>query len=135
MMLVQWFNFLNRRGNPVMPWEKLYWKFDMTWRLTSLLIPWRNRSSRQRCSMKKSVLRNFAKFTRKHLCHSLFFNKVRPAPLLKKRLWHRCFLVNFANFLRIQNTSGWLLLKKIANLNFNHFFLILFQKENSVLCI
>ena len=51
--------------------------------------------------MKKSVLRNFAKFTRKHLCHSLFFNKVRPAPLLKKRLWHRCFLVNFAKFLRI----------------------------------
>ena len=31
------------------------------------------------------------------------FNKVadlRPATLLKKRLWHRCFPVNFANFLR-----------------------------------
>ena len=31
------------------------------------------------------------------------FNKVaglRPAPLLKKRLWHRCFLVNFVKFLR-----------------------------------
>ena len=41
---------------------------------------------------KKGVLRNFAKFTRKHLCKSLFFNKVaglRPATLLKKRLWHR----------------------------------------------
>ena len=25
---------------------------------------------------KKSVLKNFAKFTRKHLCQSLFFNKV-----------------------------------------------------------
>ena len=28
------------------------------------------------------------------MCHSLFFNKVaglRPTPLLKKRLWHRCF--------------------------------------------
>ena len=36
----------------------------------------------QRCSMKKDVLRNFAKFTGKHLCQSLFFNKVaglRPA--------------------------------------------------------
>ena len=31
------------------------------------------------------VLRNFAKFTRKH----------RPATLLKKWLWHRCFPVNF----------------------------------------
>ena len=44
----------------------------------------------------KSILRNFAKFSRKHLCHSLFFNKT----LLKKRLWHRCFPVNFAKFLR-----------------------------------
>ena len=30
----------------------------------------------QRCSVKKGVLRNFAKFTGKHLCQSLFFNKV-----------------------------------------------------------
>ena len=35
-----------------------------------------------------------------------------PATLLKKRLWHRCFPVNFAKFLRTpfsQNTSGRLL--------------------------
>ena len=34
---------------------------------------------------------------------SLFFNKVvalRPATLLKKKLWHRCFSVNFAKFSR-----------------------------------
>ena len=30
----------------------------------------------QRCSVKKCVLRNFTKFTGKHLCQSLFFNKV-----------------------------------------------------------
>ena len=30
----------------------------------------------QKCSMKKSVLKNFAKFTGKHLCQSLFFNQV-----------------------------------------------------------
>ena len=69
------------------------------------------RSSHQRCSMKKGVLRNFTKFTGKHLCRSLFFNKV--ATLLKKRLWHRCFPVNFAKFFRtpfLQNASGWLLL-------------------------
>ena len=34
------------------------------------------RSSHQRCSMKKGVLRNLAKFTGRHLCQSLFFNKV-----------------------------------------------------------
>ena len=51
---------------------------------------------------KKDVFRNFAKFTGKHLYQSLFFNKVvglRPATLLKKRLWYRCFPVNFAKFL------------------------------------
>ena len=33
-----------------------------------------------------------------------FFNKVAdPATLLKKRLWHRCFPVNFANFFKNTN--------------------------------
>ena len=68
------------------------------------------------CSLKKGVLRNFVKFTGKHLHQSLFFNRVaglRPATLLKKRPWRRCFPVNFTKFLRIpfsQNTSGRLLL-------------------------
>ena len=38
---------------------------------------------------------------------------LRPATLFKKKLWHRCFPVNFAKFLRtpfLQNTSGRLLL-------------------------
>ena len=34
------------------------------------------RSSRQEVFCKKGALRNFAKFTGKHLCQSLFFNKV-----------------------------------------------------------
>ena len=69
------------------------------------------RSSHQRCSMKKGILKNFSKFTGKHLCHSLIFNKVaglmsanllkiRPATLLNKRLQHRCFPVNFVKFLK-----------------------------------
>ena len=33
-------------------------------------------SSHQRCSIQIDVLRNFAKFTEKHLCQSLFFNNV-----------------------------------------------------------
>ena len=87
----------------------------------SLHVCWRKRivpdkCSHRSCSVKKGVLKNFAKFTRKHLCQSLFFNKVadlRPATLLKKRLWHSCFPVDFAKFLKapfLQNTSGRLLL-------------------------
>ena len=34
------------------------------------------RSSHQRCYIRKGVLRNFTKFTGKHLYQSLFFNKV-----------------------------------------------------------
>ena len=42
-----------------------------------------NRSSHQRCSITKGVLRNFAKFTEKHLCQSLFLNKVAKKFLIK----------------------------------------------------
>ena len=62
-----------------------------------------DRSSRRKCSVRKVVLRNFTKFTGKHLRQSLFFNKVAG-----HRLWHRCFSVNFAKFLTthfLQNTS------------------------------
>ena len=61
------------------------------------------RSSHWRCSIIKGVLENFTKFTGKHLCWSHFFNKVtslKPSTLLKKRLQHRFFPVNFAKFLR-----------------------------------
>ena len=44
-------------------------------------------SSRPEVFYKKGVLKNFTKFT-------------RPATLFKKRLWHRCFPVKFAKFLR-----------------------------------
>ena len=70
----------------------------------------------KRCFIIKGVLRNFSKFTGKHLCQSLFSNKVaglRPATLFKKRLWRRCFPVNFAKFLRapfIVKHLRWLLL-------------------------
>ena len=62
----------------------------------------RFRSSHQRCSVRKGILRNFAKLTGKHKYQGLFFNKIaglRPGTLLKKRLRHRCTPVNFAKFL------------------------------------
>ena len=70
-----------------------------------------------RCSVKK-VFRNFTKFTGKHLCQSLFFNKTAglgAATLLKKRLWQRCFPVKFVKFLRtsfLTEHLRWLLLKQ-----------------------
>ena len=78
--------------------------------LKKLISGW-SEASHRRSSMKKGVLESFVKFTGKHLCQSLLFNKVadlRPVTLLKKRLWHRCFPENFVKFL--QNTSGRLLL-------------------------
>ena len=60
------------------------------------------RSSHQSCSVKISVLKNFTKFTGKHRCQSLFLLSCN------KRLWHKCFPVNFVKFLRtpfLQNTS------------------------------
>ena len=61
------------------------------------------RSSHRRYSIKKVVLKNFAKSTGKHLCQSLFFNKVAGV---------RCFPVNFAKLLgtHLRNTSWRLLL-------------------------
>ena len=61
------------------------------------------RSSRSEMFFKKGVFKNFAKFTGKHLCQSLFVNKISglwPATLLKKKLWHKGFPVSFMKFLR-----------------------------------
>ena len=46
----------------------------------------KNRSRHRRCSLKKGVLKSFAKFTGKHLCQSLFFNKVEK---FFKKLFHQ----------------------------------------------
>ena len=78
------------------------------------------RSSRPEVFCKKGVPENFTKFTGKHLCQSFFFNKVTgvmSAILLKKRLWYRCFPVNFVKFLRTPffiEHLWWLLLNKAS---------------------
>ena len=64
----------------------------------------------QRCSVKKGVLRNFTKFTGKHLCQSLFFNKIDN--LIKFE-----FSVNFAKILRtpfFTENPRWLLLESLS---------------------
>ena len=67
--------------------------------------PIKFRSSHRRCSVKKVFLK-LLQNSHQSTCAIVFFNKVAGQ---KKRLWHRCFLVNFAKFLRttfLQNTSG-----------------------------
>ena len=87
-------NFLNRSQNTIVYAKELKLvRFDMItfiFMMVTLIFCVSRigvRSSHQRCSMKEGVLRNFTKFTEKHLCQSLFFNKVadlRPATLLKR---------------------------------------------------
>ena len=57
----------------------------------------------RRCSIKKTLLKNFATFTEKHLCWILFINKnpgLQTCNFIKKRLQHRCFLDSTAKFFR-----------------------------------
>ena len=73
-------------------------KMTMNEKLTMIGLMFRSTLPELLCE--KDVLRNFAKFTGKHLCWGLFFNKLaslRPASLLT--LWHRYFPINFAKFL------------------------------------
>ena len=60
-----------------------------------------HRSSHQRYSVKKGVPRNSTKLTGKHLCQSLFFNKVagvRSETLLKRDFDTGAFLWALGNF-------------------------------------
>ena len=45
--------------------------------------------------MKKGVLRNFTKFTEKHLCQSILFNKVTGLRPIKKETLARVFSCEF----------------------------------------
>ena len=59
-----------------------------------------SRSRRLEVFCEKGV-KNFVKFAGRHLCRTLFFNKVaglRPATTLKKKLRQRCFPANLRNF-------------------------------------
>ena len=57
-----------------------------------------------RCSVKKmflEILQNSQENTRARVSFLIKLQaRPRPATLLKKKLWHRCFPVNFAKFLR-----------------------------------
>ena len=54
-----------------------------------------SRSSLQRCSVTKGVLRNFAKFKGKHLRQSPFFNKAQACNFTKKETLAQVFSCKF----------------------------------------
>ena len=59
------------------------------------------RSSHQRCSIKKGVLREFAKFTGKGLCLSLFLIKLQePCNFIKKETLAQVFSCEFCEISR-----------------------------------
>ena len=72
------------------------------------------RSSHRRCSVEKVFL-GISQRSQENTCVRVsFFSGLRPATLLTNKLWHRCFSVNFVNFLRtpfLENSSGLLLLE------------------------
>ena len=73
-----------------------------------------DRSSHRRCSMKKGVLENFAKFIGKHLYQSLFFKSCRPQPcnFIKKGTLAKVFSCKFCEIFKntfFTETSGRLL--------------------------
>ena len=70
----------------------------------------------QRYSVKKvflEILQNSRESTCARVSFLIKLQATRPATLLKKRLWYRCFPVNFAEFLRtpfLTEYIRWLLL-------------------------
>ena len=70
--------------------------------------------------MKKGVLKNFANFTGKQLCWSLFLEP-QASNFIKKRLQHSCFPTKFPKFLRspiLKNIRERLPLKGLLSLLF-----------------
>ena len=62
------------------------------------------RNSHPEVFFEEGALKNVAKFPGKHLCQSIFLNKVarvKPAIVFKKRLWYRYFPVKFLKLLRV----------------------------------
>ena len=90
----------------------------------------------QKVFCKKGVLRNFAKFTGKHLCYSLFFNKVaglRVATLLKKETLAQCFPVKFLRTTFYIEHLWWLLLSVFTTIA--AFSSLLFSQKFSIIDI
>ena len=111
--------------------KNVFWKiYGVLQGIYQTSIKFTNRSSHQMCSSKKTeavvrkcfvkkVFLEILQNSQETTCAKVFSNKVtslKPATLLKKRIWHRCFPVNFRKFLEtpfLYSTSGGCLWKKM----------------------
>ena len=59
-----------------------------------------DRSSHRRCSLRKYVLRNFAKFTGKHLCQGLFISGPKACNFIKKDTLTQVFSCEFCKIFK-----------------------------------
>ena len=98
------------------------------------------RSSHRRCFVRKVFLEILENSQENTCARVPFLIKLQdqPATLSKKRLWHSCFAVNFAKFIRtpsLQNTSGRLLLFSLGGNGVGQYYRLVFdqwiQKKNS----
>ena len=98
------------------------------WRSHRFLLRTPFRNSHQRCSIEIGVLRNFTKFTGKHLCQSLFFNKVAAQTLAQVFSCEFCeifknilFTENFRVTASVKASYMFaMVLNNIQNCNCNH---------------
>ena len=96
--LTKW-PFKYRKLNRESPPMEYFFTKAVSWALLEKII-YGSRSSHQRCSVKKGVVRNFAKFTGKDLFQGLFFNRGTLAQLFSCQFC-KIFMNTF-----LQNTSG-----------------------------
>ena len=95
-------NFMIKKFQKV-DWVMVQWSHDLN-----------ERNSQQRCCVKKIIFENFAKFTGKHFCWSLFLSRSQACNFIKKETPTKVFSGDFAKFwksLFLQNAFGRLLLQ------------------------
>ena len=67
--------------------------FQYNVKYVRILVLSDHKSSHQRCSITKGVLRNFTIFTGKHLCQNLFFNKFVGLRHATCEISNNCFFI------------------------------------------
>ena len=73
-----------------------YHRWIAAWGWLRILV---SRNSHPQRSLKKAVLKNFANFTGKHFFSLFLLIKNEICNFIKKRLWRRCFHVDFGKFI------------------------------------
>ena len=108
------FCIISVRFEIVLKFATFHHFFDLNFRLFLFAVSVSREASARRCSVKNVFLKISQNSQDKTCARASFLIKLlRPGSSSKKRLWHRCFPVNFTKFLRppfLKSTSWRLLL-------------------------